>query len=41
MRISMNMLFQGDSITDGIHTTESGHAPIAREWIRAFKAMFE
>ena len=28
-------------IWDGIHPTESGHALIAREWIKAFKAMFE
>ena len=37
----MKILFQGDSITDGIHPTESGHALIARERIKAFKAMFE
>ena len=28
-------------IWDGIHPTESGHALIARECIKAFKAMFE
>lgn len=28
-------------IWDGVHPTESGHALIAREWIKAFKAMFE
>ena len=28
-------------IWDGIHPTESGHALIAREGIKAFKAMFE